>query len=261
MSIRTALVLVLGFVLLAGGALFFWPDLDNEPPASAQEVVESACTSLDKVDDYDVFATVKGSSSESPEHTVEGTYTFKAQVSGKEFHGQLLNSNGTGEEYKRVGDSYYAKDTYMGFDGLVTKGWQVHDGKIRHIDSWLSALGDEPICPDVSGVVFQAEEQLDGVKVSRYASGDVDGSQEKELDTTDDAFRGDKRVLFHQYWVNADGQLVQHRLEFFTLWQSPAGDVQWGSPELERQTSHGVMVMQFLEVGEPNTITAPVLGE
>ena len=32
MSIRTALVLVLGFVLLAGGALFFWPDLDNEPP-------------------------------------------------------------------------------------------------------------------------------------------------------------------------------------------------------------------------------------
>ena len=88
MSIRTAAGhLVLGYrlvswrrtVLLAG------PRYD-EPPASAQEVVESACTSLDKVDDYDVFATVKGSSSESPEHTVEGTYTFKAQVSGKEFH-------------------------------------------------------------------------------------------------------------------------------------------------------------------------------
>ena len=37
MRIRTALVFVLGIVVLAGGALFFWPDLDDEPQASAQE--------------------------------------------------------------------------------------------------------------------------------------------------------------------------------------------------------------------------------
>ena len=152
----------------------------------------------------------------------------------------------------------------MGFDGLVTKGWQVHDGKIRHIDSWLSALGDEPICARMSfrgcvpsrgtvgrreGLAVCLREMLDGVAPRRNSTQPMMPSEAISESFSD------------QYWVNADGQLVQHRLEFFTLWQSPAGDVQWGSPELERQTSHGVMVMQFLEVGEPNTITAPVLGE
>ena len=114
MSIRTALVFVLGVVVLAGGALFFWPDLDDEPQASAQEVVESACDGVDKVDDYDVSATVKGSYSESPEHTVEGTYTFKAQVSGKDFHGQLLNSKEPARNTNGRGITYYAKDTVHG---------------------------------------------------------------------------------------------------------------------------------------------------
>ena len=249
MRIRTALVFVLGIVVLAGGALFFWPDLDDEPPASAQVVVESACESLEKARSYDMSATLKGSGDGVP----WPAFTFKAQVSGSDYQSSLRATDGSGEDIVRIGDTDYQRSIITdGSGGVIEKGWQVSDTKLRDVDSWLSALGDSPVCPDLSDVLYLGDEQIDGVKVTHYASGDTDGSQKKALDALDSAFEGMKDVEAHEYWVNVDGQLVQHRLGLHSLSQGGGTD---------RRTLSAIAVTKFLDVGEPNVITAPTLGE
>ena len=245
MRVRTALVFVLGIVVLAGGALFFWPDLDDEPPASAQVVVESACESLEKARSYDMSATLKGSGNGVP----WPAFTFKAQVSGSDYQSSLRATDGSGEDIIRIGDTDYERSLITdGSGGVIDEGWQISNTKLRDVDSWLGALGDSPICPDVSDVLYLGEEQLDGVKVSHYASGDVDGSQKKALDALESTYEG--HVEVHEYWVNVDGQLVQHRLEIHSLSQGPG---------VERRVTSAIGFTKFLNVGEPNVITAPTI--
>lgn len=252
MSARITMALSLSIALLALACLTLWMSLRSEGPsaASAQEVVENACASMEKSQSYDMSATLKGSGDGEPWPV---TFTFKAQISGNDYQSSLRATDGTGEDIVRIGDTDYEKSLNSdGYGGITSRGWQISDSKIRDVDSWLGALGDSPVCPDVSGVLYLGEEHLDGVKVSHYASGDTDGLQKKELDEIDSAYEGLKIVEAHEYWVNTDGQLVQHRLELHSLSQGHG---------TERRTLSSFMVTKFLNVGEPNTITAPTLGE
>ena len=247
MNIKIAAALTLGIVVLAGGALLFWPDLDDEPPASAQEVVESACESLEKARSYDMSATLKGSGNGVP----WPAFTFKAQVSGSDYQSSLRATDGSGEDIIRIGDTDYDRSLITdGSGGIIDEGWRTSDTKLRDVDSWLGALGDSPACPDLSNVLYLGDEQLDGVKVSHYASGDTDGSQKKALDALDSTYEGLKIVEAHEYWVNVDGHLVQHRLGLHSLSQGSG---------FERRNLSSIMLTKFLDIGEPNVITAPTI--
>ena len=103
----------------------------------------------------------------------------------------------------------------------------------------LGALGDSLICPDVTGVIEKGEEVLNGLKVTRYAAGDVDGSAKDGLYETDGDFRGDKKVEFHEYWVDSAGQLLQDRISWYLLAQE--ADF--------RNIISGVGTTTYLEVG------------
>ena len=120
MSIRTALVLVLGFVVLAGGALLFWPDLDDEPQASEQEVVESACESLEKA-----RCMICLPRSRAAEWRSLPAFTFKAQVSGSDYQSSLRATDGSGEDIIRIGDTDYERSLITdGSGGVIDEGWQ-----------------------------------------------------------------------------------------------------------------------------------------
>ena len=250
MSIRTTIILPITVVLLAWAGIMLWISLRSEsvPAAGAQEVVENACDSMEKVESYDMAATIKGTA----DGEFDFTGTFKAEVSGQDFRYENQRSDGSSNMAIRVGGKDYVRYTRVGEDGIAnTKAWELSAHEIRHAESWLTALGDSPICPDVSEVTFISEEQLAGVKVSRYVSGDFDGDL-KDSYFNDKGFEGVVYFHAHEYWVDADGQLVQHRLEQNSVSQG------YGA---ERRVTNLVAVTKFLNVGEPNTITAPVIGE
>ena len=241
MNIKIAAALTLGIVVLAGGALFFWPDLDNEPEASAQAAVGSACTNMDKVESYDILTTTKITGDNAP----LGNVTIKARVSGDNYHAEFSAPGYEADEYIRVGGDSYERVAAYG------TGWALSSASFRDIDSNLGILGDSPICPDLTQVLRKGEEELNGIKVTRYTSGDTSGSEKAALDALDETFEGSKVVDLHDYWIDASGQLVQHRHEYYSLSQY-RGD---------RQANNVVMLSTFSEVGLPNTITAPTLGE
>ena len=248
MNIKIAAALTFGIVVLAVGALLFWPDLDDEPAASAQEVVESACDSMEKVESYDMATTIKVTG----DGALELTGTFKAEVSGPDFRYENTYSDGYSNRAISVGGKDYVRYVRANKDGIfTTKGWEVFEEGVRDVESWLSDLGDTPICPDLSNVTFAGEEDLDGVKTSRYVSGDWDYSQ-KDAYFNDKTFEGVIFLYVHEYWVDSNGQLLQHRLEQNSVSQGHG---------TERRVTNRISTTRFLDVGEANTITAPVLGE
>ena len=240
MSIRTALVFVLGIVVLAGGALFFWPDLDDEPQASAQEVVESACANMDKAASYDFIGTVKHT---SPGAETGVTADVKGEVSGEDYHFEYSYEGTLIRALRRVGDKSYATQS-----GGV---WELYNSRLQDFNVTLGAgaLGDTPICPDITGVVYKGDEELDGVKVKRYSSGYEEVSEEA-VRALKDEVKGFKHIEAHNYWVDVSGQLVQHQLDYFTL--AYYDDI---------QISNGTLTKRFLDIGEPNVIEVPTLGE
>ena len=236
MSIKIASALTLGIVVLAGGALFFWPDLDDEPQASAQEVVESACDDVDKAASYDFIGTLKHT---SPGAETSVTAEVKGEVSGEDYHFEYTYEGALIRALRRVGDKSYATQA-----GGV---WELYSSGLQDVDVSLGALGDTPICPDITGIVYKGDEELDGVKVKRYSSGDAEISEEAVRALKDEE-KGLKNVEAHNYWVDVSGQLVQHQLDYFTL--AYYDDI---------QISNGTITKRFLDIGEPNTITAPVV--
>ena len=82
-----------------------------------------------------------------------------------------------------------------------------------------------------------------------YTSGDLSGVEKDALDEVDSSFEGEKHVSVHEYWVDASGQLVQHGEDRFTL-------VQY---EGSRSVLRYLTLARFLDVGEPNIITAPAI--
>ena len=177
---KIALPVILAVVALASLTLWTLLRSEGQPAASAQEVVESACDDLDKAASYDFIGTYK--------HTPPGGIgTFdmeiKGEVSGEDYHFEYTYEGTLIRALRRVGDKSYATQP-----GGV---WELYNGRLQDFNVTLGAgaLGDTPICPDITGVVFK---------------GDV---------------KGLKNVQAHNYWVDVSGQLVQHQLDYFTMAQ------------------------------------------
>ena len=96
---------------------------------------------------------------------------------------------------------------------------------------------------------MKGEDELDGVKVTVYTSGDTAGVEKDALDDVDSSFQGLKHASIHEYWVDGNGLLVQHREDRYTLSQYNGG----------RTILRYVTLATFLDVGEPNVITAPTI--
>ena len=89
-------------------------------------------------------------------------------------------------------------------------GWRVSKTKFTDLTTHLEQLGVSPMCPDLSEVTQKGEEQLDGVKVTVYTAGDIDGVEKEDLEDLPSSFKGMKHASKHKYWVNERGLLVQH---------------------------------------------------
>ena len=248
MNIRIASVFLLGLATMALASLSCSAEepaatATPAPQASAQEVVESACTEMAKTDQYDFSSQAGGSENGVP---YPGVIEAKGSVSGKDYYVTNTDYNDQVLEIKQVGSNYYMT--------LADGTWlrrEIQAG-VPH-DSL--GLGDTPICPDLTNVIRKGEADIDGVKTMRYVSGDVGGSEKSALESDAD-FRGSKYVYFHEYWIDASGLLVQHRVQIYLLQQN--------DPETSitgRNVSEGYKLTKFFGIGEPNTITAPVLGE
>ncbi len=245
MKIRSTATLVLGVALIALVGVGVWQTGSQDTPASAQEVMARACTEMAKTDQFDYSA-----HSEGTEDGVPYSYTIeeKGSVSGKDLHVTYSANDEQINEFIRIGSDLYLRTE-------SDSAWTV-----RNVDAAVSAydhlgLGDTPICPDLTNVTRKGEEDLNGVKTTRYVSGDIDGS-EKETLQADGDFRGHKYIYFHEFWIDTNGLLVQHRMHFLLLSQR---DQDTG--ETSRNISEGSRLSRFIGIGEANTITAPVLGE
>ena len=231
---------VLGAVAIGAVALFLWLDNRDAPMVSAQEVVQTACGALAKIDSYDFIASVKA---EQDGVAFPDTLTVKASISGNDYQVSFSAGSDNTSEGIKVGDKGYVRSTAGG------NVWEVSEAPLQDIVSQLRHLGDSPICPDLSNVTWKADEELEGEKVTVYTSGDLSGVEKDALDEVDSSFAGEKHVSVHEYWVDASGLLVQHREDRFTL-------VQY---EGSRSVLRYLTLARFLDVGEPNTITAPAI--
>ena len=81
------------------------------PPASAQEVVESACGHMEGVDSYDFMASVKAEQDGVP---FPDALTVEASVSGKDFQISFTGGDGSTSEGIWVGNKGYTRSTAGG---------------------------------------------------------------------------------------------------------------------------------------------------
>ena len=240
MGIRIASLLTFGIVAIGMVALFVWLDNRNTPPVSAQETVQRVCGDMDNIDSYDFIASVKA---EQDGVVFPDTMTFKASVSGKDYQMSYTVGSDNSSEFIKVGDMGYTRSSV---DGNI---WEVSKSDLQDIAPQLSALGDSPVCPEITNVLWKGEEELDGVKVTVYTSGDTSGVEKTALNDVDGSFQGLKHASNHEYWVDGNGLLVQHREERHTLSQHDGN----------RTVLHFFTLATFSGVGEPNTITAPTI--
>ena len=245
MNIKIASASLLGMVTMALASLSCSAEEPAStatpiPQASAQEVVESACDHMEGVDSYDFMASVKAEQDGVP---FPDALTVEASVSGKDYQISFTGGDGSTSEGIWVGNKGYTRSTAGG------NVWEVSAAPLENIVSQLSQLGDSPVCPDLSNVSLKGEDELDGVKVTVYTSGDTAGVEKDALDDVDSSFQGLKHASIHEYWVDGNGLLVQHREDRYTLSQYNGG----------RTILRYVTLATFLDVGEPNVITAPTI--
>ena len=198
--------------------------------------MEGVCNQMIQIEHYDLSASVKGSSDgvpwgESP--------TLKASAADDDYQAITTAENGETYDFIRVGDVGYVRDSRSG------NAWKLAGGPLRDIDEFLGDLGDSPICPELTEVTWKGEEELNGIKVTLYTSGEGASA----LDDVDSDFRGSEKDSSHEVWVDGSGQLAQHRHSLYELSQDDEGN----------GTAHTVVLSTFLDVGEPNTITAPMV--
>ena len=194
------------------------------------------------LDSYDFIVTVKAEQGGVP---FPETLTIKASISGKDYQTSITaddDGNQSASEGIKVGDMSYERTT--------GNPWRISEAPFQDIVSHLGQLGASPVCPDLNNVTWKGEEELDGVKVTLYTSGDTSGVEKDALDDVDSSFQGLKHVSVHEYWVDSNGLLVQHREDRYTLSKHDGGSTLLRFLTLAR----------FLDVGEPNIITAPVVG-
>ena len=206
-------------------------------PVSAEQVMQQTCEQMAGLDSYDTISTIKT--------TVDGTQenytiTLKASVSGKDYQMSVSSDDSAVvDETRRVNGVGYYRST------SGSNEWQVSKGVYRDFDEYLSDLGATPLCPNIAGVTRKGEEELNGEKVTVYTSGD----DITVLDDLGKSFRGQKEASTHEYWVNSQGVLVQHRQNLYEVVRDDEGG----------ETAHYLILTRFMDVGEANTITAPTL--
>ena len=230
---------VVGVLVLSGLALF--ATLRDTPTVSAKEAVEAACNKLANVNHYDMAATVK--------HTTNGvqeaeSFTMAARVSGADWIAKWTSSSdGATGQLARVDGKSYTRDSIDG------RGWAYFPTALPHLNASISHLGANLACPSLDKVTLESSETgSDGSALTRYSSG-------TGAEGLSDAFAnpdGSKATIAHTFWVDAEGLLVKHREELHLLLVDPDGRRRQGV-----QTS----VTTYSGIGEPNTITAPVIGE
>ena len=231
MSIKIASALTLGIVVLAGGALFFWPDLDDESQAHAQQVAQ-ACEKATASPYFDLayIATGKPMGGEVDERLEE-----KVSVAGADFHYASLWDDGRESEI-----------VYTGGVGYVRRDdtpWQASKDLEGSFVSQSYGLELTPqgwsICPELSYAEKVGDETLDGTPTTRYTS-----SNDIDLPNGGDKYTIN---LTRDYWVDETGLLVQIRM---VRTQPPTEG--YPGAVLTEET-------KIIGVGETNTITAPVV--
>ena len=228
--------------MLAGGALFFWPDLDDEPQVSAQEAVERACADTVDLDSYDLLTTMK---IEQDGLALDGSLTLKVSVEGKDFQMENIDPEGRKNEAIRVDGVDYEKPNPWG------DGWAVSKTTFADVTAFLGHLGESPACPELGPVTRKGEEEIDGVKVTVYTATDAAGLDKAALEKMDTSFDGERHAKEHKYWIDESGLMVRYWEDRYTLSQYE------GSRALLRFT----FTTKISGVGEANTITAPTIPQ
>ena len=236
MSIRTALVLVLGFVVLAGGALFFWPYLNDEPQAGAQEVVESACVKSSASTDFDIA--ISGVSKSLDNQDVRSG-EIKISVAGTNFHyAEYEDGVGLGLEVILLDGVGYLRS-----EGVPWESTKELDGGFVARDS-LVAFTEQgwTLCPDFPDIVEKVGQvDLDGAAMSLYRA-----VYEIDIPIYETKYA---IQMVREYWLDTTGQLVQTREEM-TYPEDSAKDIEGRVI---------TKVAKIAGVGEPNVIAAPTI--
>ena len=231
MSIKIASALTLGIVVLAGGALFFWPDLDDEPQASAQEVVESACAKAVATDYFDLAVHM-----EATEGGMESDYgyTAKVGVAGVDFQLEVRGF---------IDRPMHADGIYVGGKGYTREAdgvWQVEPAASTTL---LALFGATPtadgwsICPDLAKAEKGGTEVVQGSPATRY-------TVSVSIDALPNSAK--EHIVHTQWdvWVDETGQLVQVRRT---------------ETHPTEPTTITTQTTVISGVGETNVITAPVV--
>ena len=237
MNIKSAAALTLGIVVFAGGALFFWPDLDDEPQAGAQEVVESACVKSSASTDFDIA--ISGVSKSLDNQDVRSG-EIKISVAGTNFH-YVEYEDGNDDLGAEVilldGVGYYR------YEGVPWESTKELDGGFVARDS-LVAFTEQgwTLCPDFPDIVEKVGQvDLDGTAVTLYRA-----SYELDIPIYETKYA---IQMVREYWLDTTGQLVQTREEM-TYPEDSAKDIEGRVI---------TKVAKIAGVGEPNVIAAPTI--
>ena len=162
MSIKIASVLTLGIVVLAGGALFFWPDLDDESQAYAQQVAQ-ACEKAMASPYFDLYHTTTGKPIGGE---INERLEAKVSEANADYHLTVQWETGPTTESVYTGGVGYAR--------LDNDPWQLErsfaSGFLnRHFDRTVTSQGWS-ICHDLSFAEKVGAEMLDGAPMTRYIS-------------------------------------------------------------------------------------------
>ena len=252
MNIRIASAFLLGLATMALASLSCSaeepaPTATPAPQASAQDISERACTKMQRTDSYDI-------TSESASYQTIGTaseelydrWSAKAEFDGSDYH--IERSELTGERRQsatiRIGESGYEKSTSQG--GV----WKEMSRKPGDLNGLLIGLGSDPICPTTADFRDLGTTTLNGEEVKRYTNAPVSGGKVYSVEEV--LQKGDATRFTSEFWVNAEGLITQVK---GNIWGGYINDD--GTPIRYRVTH----TTGFLDIGEPNTITAPALGE
>ena len=232
----------MGFV-----ALFLFLDRGDAPLAGAPGVAARPCADMENLDNYDFTSIVEATYGDDP---LSHAITTEARVSGNDYHTvqrfDVEEGEGRMEDIWLGGVGYRMEAPY---DRRLGIEWEVVSWSQGDITALFHALGSTPICPDLSNLTWKGQEELDGVKTTVYVSGDTYDVEKDALDNLDRSFQGERTAVKHEYWVDGNGLLVQHEMESYTL----------VAYEGIRSTGRYFTQTKFSGIGEPNTITVPVV--
>ena len=113
----------------------------------------------------------------------------------------------------------------------------------------VPTLGENPVCPDMSGYQLVDEEVKDGIKVLHYANFKDRNLPNKTAEAVfaDMSSGGNKEVEGQENWIAEGGQLL--------LFKSVTHKLKTENDERRTSTTHRTFTI--FNIDEPNTITVP----